>query len=493
MQRMRGRARFTIVAVAVAMVVGACTSEGTSEGRTGDKAGGTGEPVVLKMATTNGDLDFTPQIKYLVERVAQLSDGNVRIDPVYEVGDFAPDAEQQVVRGVAAGEFDLGYVGTQGFEALGAENFVALTAPMLIDSYALEDAVIKSGVTDQMLQGLEDVGVTGLGVLAGALRKPVTVKRPVLGPSDWQGITFGTFDSEGQAEAIRALDATPMKVVGDERDRALEEGSIDGFESSLLSYRLNGQERSAPYVAANVNLWPLTLAVVGNPDAVTELSEQQRAWLHQAMDDAAQRSTTLVDTDERSLEESCDLGARFALASDADLAGLQEAFAPVYASLQEDPATQGFIEQIQQLKLSTPFEPAPAFGAECMGEAPGQAGTAAGSADAKAASSLNGVYRFSISKEEATAAGAGDDPDYPTTQTVWLEDGDWTMEGPEGSNGGTYVVNGDEISFETPSYDVINTFTFTRDEEGNLTLEAVEPMDPGDRILMTTKTWTKID
>ena len=114
-------------------------------------------------------------------------------------------------------------------------------------------------------------------------------------------------------------------------------------------------------------------------------------------------------------------------------------------------------------------------------------------ADAKAASSLNGVYRFSISKEEAIAAGAGDDPDYPTTQTIWLEDGNWTMEGPEGRNpGGPYVVNGDEISFESPLDDVINTFTFTRDEAGNLTLEAVEPMDPGDRILMTTKTWTKI-
>ncbi len=119
------------------------------------QAGGPGEPVTLTMATVNGDLDFTPQIQYLLDRAAQVSEGNVQIEVVFEVGDFAPDAEQQVVNEVADGEFDLGYVGTQGFEALGAENFVALTAPMLIDSYALEDAVIESGVTDQMLQGLE--------------------------------------------------------------------------------------------------------------------------------------------------------------------------------------------------------------------------------------------------------------------------------------------------------------------------------------------------
>jgi len=129
MQRMRGRAGLVIVAVALAMVAGACTGE---EGT--DKAGGPGEPVVLEMATGNGDLDFTPQIQYLLDRVAQLSDGNVRIDIVYEVGNFAPDSEQQIVRGVADGEFDLGYMTTWGFQALGAEDFVALTAPMLIDS-----------------------------------------------------------------------------------------------------------------------------------------------------------------------------------------------------------------------------------------------------------------------------------------------------------------------------------------------------------------------
>lgn len=486
MQRMRGRLGLTIGAVALAMVAGACTSDAGAS----DKAGGPGEPVALTMATVNGDLDFTPQIQYLLDRVAQLSDGNVQIEIVYEVGDFAPDAEQQVVRGVAAGEFDLGFVGTQGFEALGARNFVALSAPMLIDSYALEDAVIESGVTDQMLEGLEDVGVTGLGVLAGALRKPVSVKEPLVGPGDWQGITFGTFNSEGQAEAVRALDATPMKVVGDERDVALEEGTIDGFESSLLAYRLNGQERAAPYVAANVNLWPQTLAVVGNPDAIEQLSERQRGWLDQAVDDAAERSTALVDADASTLEESCDAGARFALASDADLASLHDAFAPVYAALQEDPVTQGLIEQIQQLKRSTPFEPAPAIGPECLGEASGQPGAV--DAQAEEASGVDGVYRVTITKQDAIAGGFGDDPDYPTTQTLSLEDGSWEMRGPEGSDGGTYWVNGDEISFEAPSYDVVNTFTFTRDEDGNLTLEAVPPMDPGDAALMTTNPWIKI-
>ena len=486
MRRMRGSSRITIV-VALAIGAAACTSEAG----TGDKAGGPGEPVTLTMATVNGDLDFTPQIQYLIERVSQISDDNVRIEPAFEVGDFAPDAEQQVVRGVAAGKFDLGYVGTQGFEALGPKNFVALTAPLLIDSYALEDAVIGSGLTQEMLKGLEEVGVTGLGVMAGALRKPVTVEGPLLGPDDWRGITFGTFNSDAQAEAVRALDATPMKVVGDSRDKALEEGTIDGFESSLLAYRLNGQERSAPYVATNVNLWPQTLAVVGNPDAIADLSDQQRAWLQQASDDAAERSTALIDTDASSLEESCDRGARFALASEADLAGLQQAFAPLYESLQQDQATRAFIQQIQELKASTPSAPNPSIPSGCTGEAREQVtgGAAAGTGSAPAY--LNGTYRWVLTQADADEVG---DPEtnYPHINTITLEDGH-LEDGCFGTQGGTYWVDGDRITFDSVQYDPNVTVTFTRDDEGNLHLTPVPSMDPGAAFECFYKPWIKID
>lgn len=50
---------------------------------------------------------------------------------------------------------------------------------MLIESYQLEQAVITAGIPDQMLHGLDKLGVTGLGFLADGLRKPVAVKRPL--------------------------------------------------------------------------------------------------------------------------------------------------------------------------------------------------------------------------------------------------------------------------------------------------------------------------
>ena len=79
---------------------------------------------------------------------------------------------------VAAGEIDLGWAGTRVFDTLDVKSFQALTAPMLVDSYALESAVIESGITEQMMQGLDGLGVAGLGVLADGLRKPIGVTGP---------------------------------------------------------------------------------------------------------------------------------------------------------------------------------------------------------------------------------------------------------------------------------------------------------------------------
>ena len=159
-------------ALALGCGVAACAAPG------GNKAGGAAEPVVLRIATVNADLGYTPQITFLADRVSQLSGGNLRIDQVPRVGNFAPGAERQVVHGVAAGSFDLGFVGTRIFDTLGVRSFQALTAPMLIDSYPLERAVIGNGIPRQMMAGLGRLRVTGLAVLADGLRKPNAVTHP---------------------------------------------------------------------------------------------------------------------------------------------------------------------------------------------------------------------------------------------------------------------------------------------------------------------------
>jgi TRAP-type C4-dicarboxylate transport system substrate-binding protein len=260
----------------------------------GNKAGGPGQPVVLRMATILGEPGYLPQVDFLMDRVDKLSAGNVRIEMVYRAGGFEPDAEEQAVRGVAAGTTDLGVVGTRAFDTMGVNAFQALTAPMLIDSYPLERAVVGSDIPAKMLRSLDQVHVVGLGVLADGLRKPAAVHKPLLGTRDWQGVSFDAVVSREASSAIRALGGRPTGLLAANLDAAFDSGAVEGTERHLHYYRLNDMWRRAPYVSANVNLWPQMLAVLGSPDRLAMLTTQQRGWLARGVADAANRSTDLV-------------------------------------------------------------------------------------------------------------------------------------------------------------------------------------------------------
>jgi TRAP-type C4-dicarboxylate transport system substrate-binding protein len=456
---------------------------------TGDKAGGAGEPVVLRMASAYGDLHDVPAVQHFVSQVKERSGGNLRIQVASRWGDEAADAEQQVVRAVASGRVDLGWAGTRVFDTMGVTSFQALQTPMLIDSYALEQAVLTAGIPGQMMHGLAEVGVRGLAVVADGLRRPIGVHQPLLSVGDWHGITFGTNQSAVQVQAIRALGATPMEVFGRSRSQALTGGKLGGFEINVVIYEHAAYSLRAPYITANVTLWPLMDALLASPGRLARLTGQQRGWLQQAADDAAGRSAALAaraDGDTRGLEHTCQSGTRFASASPADLAALNKAFAPVRASLEQDPQTRAFIRRIQALKRSTPAEAPLAIPAGCTGKAPEQTVASTGTAPAN----LNGTYRYLLTKEDARKNEDPEVDQFPHVTTVKLHDG--RVEGGCFGQGVSYSVDGDRITFDAPDYGYSMTFTFAVDGKGNLHLTPVPPMDKGDAFECSYKPWTKI-
>jgi TRAP-type transport system periplasmic protein len=484
MRWMSGRVRLAAVALAViaAVMAGGCGGGGGS----GDKAGGAGEPVVLRMANAYGDLQTAPVVEQFVAQVKGRSGGSLRVQVTSRWGDYADDAEQQVVGAVAAGKVDLGWAGARVFDTIGVSSFQALGAPMLVDSYALEQAVVASDLPGQMLHGLDKVGVRGLGVLADGLRKPVAVKHPVLGVGDWRGITFGTLKSAGQAQAIRSLGATPMEVFRRSRNQALLDGRLQGLEMDLFVYEHGGPVQPAPYVTANVTLWPQLDVLFANPGRLGRLTGQQRGWLQQAAQDAAGGGAALADRDAQSLKNACRSGARFATASPADLAALRGAFASVYASLERDPQTKAFIDQIQALKRSTSAEAPLAIPAGCTGKAPEQPAAHAGTVPAD----LNGTYRYLLTKEDARKVGDPEVDQFPHVNTVKLRDG--KVEGGCFGQGATYSVTGDQITFDVPEDGSTMTFTFSVDGKGNLHLTPAPSVDKGGAFECSYKPWTKI-
>ncbi len=487
-------AKFAAAVMAAALLISGCGAAGASTAR--DNGGGAGEPMVLGMANSSSGFHYHPALQLFVDRVAELSDGALRIDVHNEWGAFEPDAEQQIVGDVASGEIELGWVGTRVFDTLGVSDFQALTAPMLIDHYPLLDAVIDAGIPAEMFAGVDAIGVEGIAVVPDGLRKPMAVERPLLGPDDYDGITFQAFRSNGHADAIRALGATPTDVFAGELDAGLRGGTINGFEKGLRIYRINGMELFAPYVTANVNLWPHTLALIANPDAMAELTDTQREWLRQAGSDAVDESAALAD-DETELASLCETGARFENASAADLDSLRAAFAPVYAALEQDPKTATFIERIIDLAGSTERGPDLLIPAGCSGPADF---TPPVQSTGVTSSKLDGTYRVTITPEDA-AARRVDWVDGDVVMTLTIADGRWSTlsleNGRPVENGpGSVSITGDQIVFDW-SWDPIGSMsgTFSLSDRGDLTFtpdERTSKLPDPFLLFWATHPWTKI-
>jgi TRAP-type C4-dicarboxylate transport system substrate-binding protein len=349
-----------LLALALAAAAGCSASAG------GDKAGGpAGGPVVLRMASTSSGPSDAPPVADFIRRVHALSGGSVRIQVINQWGLYAPSAEAQVVHAVAVGTVDLGWVASRVLDTVGVPAFRALSAPMLIDSYPLESAVLKTTIPARMLAGLSRVHVTGLAVLGDALRHPIALRRPLLAPAGWRGLSIGTNPSGVQEQAIRALGATPVVAFGPNRTHDLATGQIQGFEFDIRRY-LHDVLVARAHVTANVTLWPQFDVLFANPARFASLTPQQRAWIRQAAQQAAAGSVSLVaGQDSSSISRACAIGARFATATPADLAALRRAFSPVYRNLDRDPRASAFIRQIQALKKTILPGPALAIPAGC--------------------------------------------------------------------------------------------------------------------------------
>ena len=78
-----------------------------------------------------------------------------------------------------------------------------------IDSLELERRVLESTAAARALEGVRPLGLVGVALLPGPLRRPLGLTRPLRGPDDYAGTTFGLRFGRVAQSSIEALGATP--------------------------------------------------------------------------------------------------------------------------------------------------------------------------------------------------------------------------------------------------------------------------------------------
>ena len=420
-----------VVLLAVMAVLAGCGSSGFN--KAGDSQ--PRRPVVLTLANSNGN---SGELDGFAGNVWRLSGGTMRIAIKYNWRSGQVKPETGLIGDVRAGKADLGVVGSRAWDSVGVNGFRALGAPLLIDSYALQDRVLRSPMIGQMLAGLRPLGLAGIGVLPGPLRKPLGITRPLLTPADYAGLRIGAQQSLVAGATMRALGATPVWLaVG---------GPVTGFggvEQQISSIAGNQYDQAGKYLTANVSLWPRPLVLFATGKAWASLTPAQRRILSRAVTGDLAAETNVVRGGERiDTATLCRRGRlRFLDATPADLAALRRAVQPVYAQLERDPQTRRYIRQIQALRQGIPPEAAP--GCAPAARPTGTAGT------------LDGVYRFTDTAAELRAAPGTTPgevmPENYGTWTLVLDRGHFatTQEDSQACTWayGTFTIKGNKIEW----------------------------------------------
>ncbi len=239
---------------------------GDATSGSGDKAGGEdpAQPRVLTLASQTG---IPTQIEAFAREVQKRSNGTltIRFEDGWRHGENG--YEQAVLDDLKAGKVDLAWVGARAFDMVGADDFQALLAPLLVDSYDLEGRVFAAGIPARMLAGVDVPGVVGLGVLPGPMRKVLGVSEPVVGPDDFAGRVVGLSDGGVARQTLEALGATPRPLPAEAKLDGL-----DAFEQQISSIAGNSYDQGATAVTANLNMWPRPLVLVTGKDLLASLS-----------------------------------------------------------------------------------------------------------------------------------------------------------------------------------------------------------------------------
>jgi TRAP-type C4-dicarboxylate transport system substrate-binding protein len=308
-----------------------------------DKAGGRPPPKARVLTLANG-AGPVGTLQVFADEVERRSRGRLRIAFRSDWRKGEVDFEAGLIRDVQRGRADIGWSGTRAWDAVGVPSFDALHMPLLVDGLALEERVLESPLPGSMLRGLSPLGLVGLSVLPGPIRRPLSVARPMLGPADFAGRRIAMQASRVSRDTLRALGASPVAIPS-----AGAITGLDGLEQQIEAIYTNHYELHARYLAGNVGLWPRPLVLFMSRRRFESLGVADRRLLTAAATASVGPMLALQRRlDSRAASGLCRRGLVVARATPQDLAALARAVSPVYAAA--EPATQAFVQAIRRIK-----------------------------------------------------------------------------------------------------------------------------------------------
>ena len=488
---MSGTTRIVLASALLALGVGSATS------LAGPPPGG-GKTVTLTLAAPESPERPSSRIaKAFAAQATTLSKGTVVVKITYDAGKTSEGLsvgkhEANLIGLVRSGKAQLAIVPTRAFQAQGVTSFQALQAPFLVTTDAGMAKVTSGSVALRLQSGLGKVGLTGLGLAPEGLRRAFGFKKALISPADFAGIKIRSIPNKTTWDLLRALGATPVDISDQPYDDAVANGSVKGAESSMSIMATGGAPRIG-FTAGNIALFPKIDALVGNADALADLTDDQRSTLQRAA--SAARAWAVKSLSEEAARNAyCKADGTVVTAPPSSIKALRAKVGPVLAELGRYRLTRDLMADIASQ------------GGSASGLAPCSGGknTANTGGDTVKTVIPKGVYRGPrVTKKDLIAAGASAHGARLNAGIVTLTttaDGyqrfQWDTDDPGAKSNcikRKMLISGGMVVFELRGVNCGGDFSLVwKPAPGGIRFTRVYPNDPLLRVTFLRGVWKKI-
>jgi tripartite ATP-independent transporter DctP family solute receptor len=236
----------------------------------------------LKLAhTLNSDHPVHKAMVFMGGKLAELSNGELGVD-IYPNGQLG--SERQLIELLQIGALAMTKVSTISMEGF-SPKMKLFSIPYLFQDSTHFWRVLNSHIGNSLLDTLRDVRLQGLGYYDAGSRSFYMTDAPVRTPADLVSKKVRVLPSRTSIEMIEALGGAATPISWGELYTALQQGIVDGAENNPPSYYLSKHFEIAQYYTLDEHTSVPDLVIMSRR-VFDGLTDQQRGWLKQAMDES---------------------------------------------------------------------------------------------------------------------------------------------------------------------------------------------------------------
>lgn len=332
--------------LAFAVFATACGGGGgttTTETTTTESSSSNGEAKVLKLGhIAPPGTAYDNFANLFKDKVEAASDGRYTID-IYPAGQLGVDRE--LMESLQIGNIDLTVITASDINQF-VQEMAVQDLPYLFLSWEHVEAFLNSDAASELYKLTDSVGMSTLSFMPRGFRHVASNIKPIYEPADIEGLKIRVAESEVYLDTFNALGTNAQAMAWGEVFTALQQGTIDAHENTLITIRDYNMNEVQKYVSETGHFFAFA-ALQMNTNLLNGMDEADQEIFRTAALEAALESGAEQRANEDEVKQEL-IGKGMEFNEVNDKAAFQEKVQPVYEKyLQSHSGT--FIDAIQAL------------------------------------------------------------------------------------------------------------------------------------------------